>query len=74
MADTTSLEFEAESTEKTSAEHIVGINQQTHMQWLKQYLRKPSSLILLILLVGAATITLLALLFIIVYILNCCVL
>lgn len=69
MADTTSLEFEAESTEKTSAEHIVGINQQTHMQWLKQYLRKPSSLILLILLVGAATITLLALLFIIVYIL-----
>lgn len=69
MADTTSVDFEPVQEEKSSAAKIVGINQQTPMQWLRQFLRKPSSLIMLILLIGAATLTLAILLFIIVYIL-----
>lgn len=45
------------------------INKQTFGQKLKSYLKKPSSLILLLLVIGAAVITLAVLVFIIVYIL-----
>lgn len=45
------------------------INKQTFGQKLKSYLKKPSSLILLLLVIGAAVVTLAVLVFIIVYIL-----
>lgn len=70
MADTTAVDFniQAEETE-TNAADIVGINKQTFGQKLKSYIRKPTSLIMLILVIGAAVITLAVLIFIIAYIL-----
>ncbi len=70
MADTTAVDFniQAEETE-TNAADIVGINKQTFGQKLKSYTRKPTSLIMLILVIGAAVITLAVLIFIIAYIL-----
>lgn len=70
MADTTAVDFniQAEEPEKNAAD-IVGINKQTFGQKLKSYTRKPTSLIMLILVIGAAVITLAVLIFIIAYIL-----
>lgn len=70
MADTTAVDFniQAEAPE-TNAADIVGINKQTFGQKLKSYTRKPTSLIMLILVIGAAVITLAVLIFIIAYIL-----
>lgn len=60
--------MQAEEPE-TNAADIVGINKQTFGQKLKSYTRKPTSLIMLILVIGAAVITLAVLIFIIAYIL-----
>lgn len=60
--------MQAEEPE-TNAADIVGINRQTFGQKLKSYTRKPTSLIMLILVIGAACITLAVLIFIIAYIL-----
>lgn len=54
---------------ETNVADIVGINRQTFGQKLKSYTRKPTSLIMLILVIGAACITLAVLIFIIAYIL-----
>lgn len=70
MADTTAVNFNIQAEEpETNAADIVGINKQTFGQKLKSYTRKPTSLILLILVIGAAVITLAVLIFIIAYIL-----
>ncbi len=70
MADTTAVDFNIQAEEpETNAADIVGINKQTFGQKLKSYTRKPTSLIMLILVIGAAVITLAVLIFIIVYIL-----
>ena len=70
MADTTAVDFNIQAEEpETNAADIVGINKQTFGQKLKSYTRKPTSLILLILVIGAAVITLAVLIFIIAYIL-----
>ena len=58
MADTTNLDFGLKEEAKTeTAADIVGINKQTLGQKLKSYTKKPSSLIMLILVIGAAAIT-----------------
>ena len=54
---------------ETNVADIVGINRQTFGQKLKSYTRKPTSLIMLILVIGAACMTLAVLIFIIAYIL-----
>lgn len=70
MADTTAVDFNIQAEEpETNAADIVGINKQTFGQKLKSYTRKPTSLIMLILMIGAAVITLAVLIFIIAYIL-----
>lgn len=70
MADTTAVDFNIQAEEpETNAADIVGINKQTFGQKLKSYIRKPTSLIMLILVIGAAVITLAVLIFIIAYIL-----
>lgn len=70
MADTTAVDFNIQAEEpETNAADIVGINKQTLGQKLKSYTRKPTSLIMLILVIGAAVITLAVLIFIIAYIL-----
>ena len=70
MADTTAVDFNIQAEEpETNATDIVGINKQTFGQKLKSYTRKPTSLIMLILVIGAAVITLAVLIFIIAYIL-----
>lgn len=70
MADTTAVDFNIQAEElETNAADIVGINKQTFGQKLKSYTRKPTSLIMLILVIGAAVITLAVLIFIIAYIL-----
>ncbi len=70
MADTTAVDFNIQAEElETNAADIVGINKQTFGQKLKSYTRKPTSLIMLILVIGAAVITLAMLIFIIAYIL-----
>mgnify|MGYP000292559298 FL=1 len=70
MADTTAVDFNIQAEEpETNAADIVGINKQTFEQKLKSYTRKPTSLIMLILVIGAAVITLAVLIFIIAYIL-----
>jgi len=70
MADTTAVDFNIQEEEpETNAADIVGINKQTFGQKLKSYTRKPASLIMLILVIGAAVITLAVLIFIIAYIL-----
>lgn len=70
MADTTTVDFNIQAEEpETNAADIVGINKQTFGQKLKSYTRKPTSLIMLILVIGAAVITLAVLIFIIAYIL-----
>lgn len=70
MADTTAVDFNIQAEElETNAADIVGINKQTFGQKLKSYTRKPTSLIMLILVSGAAVITLAVLIFIIAYIL-----
>lgn len=70
MADTTAVDFNIQAEEpETNAADIVGINKQTFRQKLKSYTRKPTSLIMLILVIGAAVITLAVLIFIIAYIL-----
>ena len=70
MADTTAVNFNIQAEEpETNAADIVGINKQTFGQKLKSYTRKPTSLIMLILVIGAAVITLAVLIFIIAYIL-----
>lgn len=70
MADTTAVDFNIQSEElETNVADIVGINKQTFGQKLKSYTRKPTSLIMLILVIGAAVITLAVLIFIIAYIL-----
>lgn len=70
MADTTAVDFNIQTEEpETNAADIVGINKQTFRQKLKSYTRKPTSLIMLILVIGAAVITLAVLIFIIAYIL-----
>lgn len=70
MADTTAVDFNIQEEEpETNAADIVGINKQTFGQKLKSYTRKPTSLIMLILVIGAAVITLAVLIFIIAYIL-----
>lgn len=70
MADTTAVDFNIQAEEpETNVADIVGINRQTFGQKLKSYTRKPTSLIMLILVIGAAVITLAVLIFIIAYIL-----
>ncbi len=70
MADTTNLDFGLKEEPKTeTAADIVGINKQTLGQKLKSYTKKPSSLIMLILVIGAAAITIAVLIFILAYIL-----
>lgn len=70
MADTTNLDFGLKEESKTeTAADIVGINKQTLGQKLKSYTKKPSSLLLLILVIGAAVITIAVLIFILAYIL-----
>ena len=70
MADTTAVDFNIQAEEpETNAADIVGINKQPFGQKLKSYTRKPTSLIMLILVIGAAVITLAVLIFIIAYIL-----
>ncbi len=70
MADTTNLDFGLKEEPKTeTAVDIVGINKQTLGQKLKSYTKKPSSLIMLILVIGAAAITIAVLIFILAYIL-----
>ena len=70
MADTTAVDFNIQAEEpETNAADIVGINKQIFGQKLKSYTRKPTSLIMLILVIGAAVITLAVLIFIIAYIL-----
>ncbi len=70
MADTTAVDFNIQAEElETNVADIVGINKQTFGQKLKSYTRKPTSLIMLILVIGAAVITLAVLIFIIAYIL-----
>lgn len=70
MADTTNLDFGLKEEPKTeTAADIVGINKQTLRQKLKSYTKKPSSLIMLILVIGAAAITIAVLIFILAYIL-----
>lgn len=70
MADTTAVNFNIQAEEpETNVADIVGINKQTFGQKLKSYTRKPTSLIMLILVIGAAVITLAVLIFIIAYIL-----
>lgn len=70
MADTTTVDFNIQAEEpETNIADIVGINKQTFGQKLKSYTRKPTSLIMLILVIGAAVITLAVLIFIIAYIL-----
>lgn len=70
MTDTTAVDFNIQAEEpETNAADIVGINRQTFGQKLKSYTRKPTSLIMLILVIGAACITLAVLIFIIAYIL-----
>lgn len=70
MADTTTVDFNIQAEEpETNVADIVGINKQTFGQKLKSYTRKPTSLIMLILVIGAACITLAVLIFIIAYIL-----
>lgn len=70
MADTTNLDFGLKEEPKTEkATDIVGINKQTLGQKLKSYTKKPSSLIMLILVIGAAAITIAVLIFILAYIL-----
>lgn len=70
MADITAVDFNIQAEEpETNAADIVGINKQTFRQKLKSYTRKPTSLIMLILVIGAAVITLAVLIFIIAYIL-----
>lgn len=70
MEDTTAVDFNIQAEEpETNATDIVGINKQTFGQKLKSYTRKPTSLIMLILVIGAAVITLAVLIFIIAYIL-----
>lgn len=70
MADTTNLDFGLKEEPKTeTAADIVGINKQTLGQKLKSYTKKPSSLIMLILVIGAAVITIAVLIFILAYIL-----
>lgn len=70
MTETTTADFNMQAEEpETNAADIVGINRQTFGQKLKSYTRKPTSLIMLILVIGAACITLAVLIFIIAYIL-----
>lgn len=70
MADTTAVDFNIQAEEpETNVADIVGINKQTFGQKLKSYTRKPTSLIMLIMVIGAAVITLAVLIFIIAYIL-----
>mgnify|MGYP004454690815 FL=1 len=70
MADTTNLDFGLKEEPKTeTTADIVGINKQTLGQKLKSYTKKPSSLIMLILVIGAAAITIAVLIFILAYIL-----
>lgn len=70
MADTAAVDFNIQAEKpETNAADIVGINKQTFRQKLKSYTRKPTSLIMLILVIGAAVITLAVLIFIIAYIL-----
>ena len=70
MADTTTVDFNIQAEEpETNVADIVGINKQTFGQKLKSYTRKPTSLIMVILVIGAAVITLAVLIFIIAYIL-----
>ena len=70
MADTTAVDFNIQAEElETNVADIVGINKQTFGQKLKSYTRKPTSLIMLILVIGAAVITLAVLIFIIAHIL-----
>lgn len=70
MTDTTNLDFGLKEEPKTeTAADIVGINKQTLGQKLKSYTKKPSSLIMLILVIGAAVITIAVLIFILAYIL-----
>ena len=70
MADTTNLDFGLKEEPKTeTAADIVGINKQTLGQKLKSYTKNPSSLIMLILVIGAAAITIAVLIFILAYIL-----
>ena len=70
MADTTTVDFNIQAEEpETNVADIVGINKQTFGQKLKSYTRKPTSLIMLSLVIGAAVITLAVLIFIIAYIL-----
>lgn len=70
MADTAAVDFNIQAEKpETNAADIVGINKQTFGQKLKSYTRKPTSLIMLILVIGAAVITLAVLIFIIAYIL-----
>lgn len=70
MADTTAVDFNIQAEEpETNVADIVGINKQTFGQKLKSYTRKPTSLIMLLLVIGAAVITLAVLIFIIAYIL-----
>ncbi len=70
MTETTTADFNMQVEEpETNVADIVGINRQTFGQKLKSYTRKPTSLIMLILVIGAACITLAVLIFIIAYIL-----
>ena len=70
MTETTTADFNMQAEEpETNVADIVGINRQTFGQKLKSYTRKPTSLIMLILVIGAACITLAVLIFIIAYIL-----
>lgn len=70
MTETTTADFNMQAEEpETNVADIVGINRQTFGQKLKSYTRKPTSLIMLILVIGAAVITLAVLIFIIAYIL-----
>lgn len=70
MADTTTADFNVQAEEpEINVADIVGINKQTFGQKLKSYTRKPTSLIMLILVIGAACMTLAVLIFIIAYIL-----
>lgn len=70
MTDTTNLDFGLKEEPKTeTVADIVGINKQTLGQKLKSYTKKPSSLIMLILVIGAAVITIAVLIFILAYIL-----
>lgn len=70
MTETTTADFNMQVEEpETNVADIVGINRQTFGQKLKSYTRKPTSLIMLILVIGAACMTLAVLIFIIAYIL-----